>query len=70
MAEGTGDSAERVKRILPLLLMNWSSRFGVNDGPIPSIAVSAVFDKYTCLVTFGFRREKYDVIKGSLPMLK
>lgn len=35
IAEGTGESAERVRSIFPLLFRKSRSRFGVSDGPRP-----------------------------------
>lgn len=35
MEVGVGESAERVRSMLPFWLMNCSSSFGVNAGPSP-----------------------------------
>lgn len=35
MADGTGESAERVRRIFPLSLIKSRSKFGVSAGPRP-----------------------------------
>ena len=64
---GVGASAERVRRIFPFLLMNCSSKLGVNAGPSPVYCQSLSQHGHSNC-TFGFRGKKEDVVEGSLSM--
>ena len=62
---GVGASAERVRRMFPFLLINCSSKLGVNAGPSPIYCQSfSQCGHSNC--TFGFWGEKEDVVEGSL----
>lgn len=70
-AVGIGDCPDKVRRILPLLLMNSSSFLGDNAGPSPA-GYSVHEHSLLALLsgTFGFGRKKNYMVVYSLAMLE